>query len=655
MLHKSILIYASYIFIIGALFASPLYSALGPSSAVGGPNKPPAGQFPMDMSEEEMKMLTEFIDNLDQETLDALNAIGEEIIKEADELGIDPRDYIQLQAQAQQEYEEKTEKVKGTPVTSPQASAEAQIVQELFKGIAKIIPEIMQKSVSDINLSNDILPFKYRLDDLVYYCTRLADEKMLKYLADSNFKTVIDDARNLYKALTMLNDQFVVAEFNLEGEDPYEILGVSRSASQNDIVAAYDKLVRIIEPDRLELQLIKDGKTDDEIKKEVARAKARFDSVNNAYDTLRSKEEASYILNKILDAISEAVDTKKIVEQATKILQLHEPEVLKLKKEQEKLEAEARKTQDAFIKKRALVSRSFNMPMPKQKGGGKRYDEGRGGHAGYAPTKAPKKQETVKPTKISTPGAKGGGGGAKPPTGKKPEDKEGKEKKNKKGGAKPAAKGKPGEPAKGKEGEVKKPATHEVSEALGAIDVSLTGIKKVIKHHKEMINEANQLSAFMTTAFTGTPEEIAKQKEAYTKFLKELSDAFVLLESSVRSGLKRFEKAEKKEELKQYKDQVAERIKKFEKLDKYALIRILFAKDFAPGKVIQIKGENKGMSKDKEDLLFAAIAEGSEEPYLDSIRDVYKNVKSKVMPKEETKKPGLPTGPTPAPNIGSFR
>ena len=656
MLHKSMIIYASYIFVVGPLFFST--QTLKPSA---GPTKPPAGQFPMDMSEDEMKMFTEFIESLDQETLDALNAIGEEIIKEADELGIDPFDYIQLQAQQQQEYEEKalkdTKSKTSSVVTQQPTSAEAQTAQDLFKGIAQVIPVIMQKAVSDTNLSNDLLPFKYRLDDLVYYCTRLADEKMLKYLADANFKPLVDDARTLYKELTALNNQFVVAEFNLEGESPYDLLGISRSASQDEIITAYDKLLQIIDPATLELQLIKDGKTDDEIKKEVTRSNARLESINDAYDVLRSKEEASYILNKILDAVSTAVDTKKMIEQATKVLQLHEPEALKLKKEQEKLEAEARKTQDAFIKKRPIVSRSFTMPMPKHKGGGKRYDEGRGGRAGYTPTRTPKKKETFKPSKVSTSG-KPAGSGAKP-TGKPLEKKDEKDGKGKKktGGAKPAAK--PGAPAKrggdegkGKEGESKKPNFAEVSTALGAIDVTLTAIKKVIKKHKAIINDKNPLAEYATKPFVGTPEAIEAEKKAYTEFLKDLSAALAPLESSIRAGLKKFK--DKKEELKQYKEAVAERITKFEKLDKFKVIKIIFAPKFAPGEKLSMQGASEGvsMNKDKENLLFTTKPEGKDEPYMDQIRAAYE-IKKQVMPKDDGKKSGQPAGPIPAPFISS--
>jgi hypothetical protein len=106
-------------------------------------------QLPPGMTEDEMKMFSEFIDSLDQETIDALTAIGEEIIKEADELGIDPFEYIELQAQMQKEFEEKGEKAeKGkAPVEKPKAekpaapvapTADTQTAQEVFNGIQKL-------------------------------------------------------------------------------------------------------------------------------------------------------------------------------------------------------------------------------------------------------------------------------------------------------------------------------------------------------------------------------------------------------------------------------------------------------------------------------------------------------------------------------------
>lgn len=632
----------------------PLYAAVGPSKPTSGIDvgKPDSSSFPFDMTEDDMKALTEFIESLDEDTLNALNEIGQEIIKEADELGIDPFDYIQLQAQMQQEYEEKAAKEKpekGKPATSAQQpTAEAQTAQEVFKSIAKVIPVIMQKAGSDINLSNDILPFKYRLDDLVYYCTRLADDKMLKYLADPSSKELIEVARNLNKALTSLNDQLQVVEFSLEGEDPYEILDISRSASPEDMVTAYDKLLKIIDPDTLELNLIKNGKTDEEIKKEVDLAQKRLERVNNAYDVLRSKEESIYLLNKILDAVSEAVDSKKMIELATKLLQLHEPEALKLKKEQEKVESEARKAQDAFIKKRPLVTRSFNMPMPKQKGSRKNYGDDRSSRGDYfSPGKKSEKKESFKPSKPSTPSSKKGGEAK--PSSKKPDDKNEKGKKpGKSGGPKPAGKGtqpSKGKPGEGKDGEAKdgekKPLTSDIEKAKSIIEDKFAEIRKKIKKNEAI--KFKGIAQFFTSA------EDIDTAQNYINFITDLAASFEMLSSSIKRSVKKFEK--NNDELKLFKEEIEKIFKKFEDSKQYKKIAILFNKNFKKGQKIKVGTEDKVLDPAKEALLFEApkVEEGQEEKPLaiELLRDAYKKAKDEIASKKESKKPALPPSPTP--------
>ena len=389
-------------------------------------------QMPPGMTEEEMQMFTEFIDTLDQETIDALTAIGEEIIKEADELGIDPFQYIELQAKMQEEFEEDTEKAiqeslqdVGPKKTPTSFSAEALTAQSVFKGIAQIIPIIIQKASSDINLSNEILPFKYRLDDLVYYFSKLSEDKMLAYISDPLFAPLVENAKKLYTELVTLNDQFYVPEFDITGKNPYEVLDIPRTASQKDIVAAFDKISKITDPDMLELQLIREGKTDQQIIQEVNQATARFQKITDAYLNLRSKEEAFFILSRILDAITQTVDTNKIIEEAKKVLQKYEPEAEKLKKEREKLEEEARKTQDAFLKKRPIRSQSFAMPAPSRKyKPSTSRDKSDFGGGRYTPS-SKKKDGKMTDKLIKAPG------GDKKPGAKKPGDKKDDKKKEK--------------------------------------------------------------------------------------------------------------------------------------------------------------------------------------------------------------------------------
>lgn len=141
----------------------------------------------LDFSEEDMKMFSEFIESLDQETIDALTAIGEEIIKEADELGIDPFDYIEMQAQVQEEFEKPTVPTPAQPgkVVEPERKAPVLIdvnTIDMLKNLVHLIGNIRQKAQDNKDFSNQLIPFKYRLDDLVSYLNLLTHEKLSKYL-----------------------------------------------------------------------------------------------------------------------------------------------------------------------------------------------------------------------------------------------------------------------------------------------------------------------------------------------------------------------------------------------------------------------------------------------------------------------------------------
>ncbi len=684
MKYKSTILVMFLTLIINGLIIHHSYAQpTGPSGPAqnkpAGPGGKPA--LPPGMSEEELKMFTEFIDSLDQETIDALTAIGEEIIKEADELGIDPFEYIELQAKMQQDFEEQQKKKPSGPqpekakVEKPVSTtvaplAEAQTAQDVFAGIAKIIPIIMQKTVSDINLSNDILPFKYRLDDLVFYFTKLSDQKMLKYLNDPSFAPLIDNAKKLYKELMQLNEQFAPAEFSLEGEDAYEILNVSRSATPNEIVQAYDKITKITDPDTLELQLIKDGKSDQDIKTEVEKAKKIFDSINRAYDTLRAKEESKYLLDRMLDAISNAIDTNKVIEQARTVLQKYEPEALKLKQEQEKVEAEARKKQEAFIKKRAITTRAFAMPPASKKfkkgfkeegfggGAGGGYDYGFGGGGG-APT-----TERMKPSY---------GGGFKPttkPSGgkygeedkkKKKEEKEEKKEKKIKGEKEGAAKGK---------GKAEK-ESKDVLVATGSLKEKLSDLKEFIKNNGlvkgaaivqpgHVINEGEGLMHFLTTPYPAGADAAATAKiksdqdALLIAFIVDLTKKYNDIAKFVKKTLD--ETLTKRDDQKKFKEEAQKAYKKFEDSDEFKSINILVKKaSDRPGDFLT-QTNPANIDPAKRTLVLNTTGqpctEGEEnpEPLIKCLRTAYKKFRDLIGYKEEGAPGSVPVRPAgPAP------
>lgn len=633
---------------------------------VKGSTKP---QMPPGMTEDEMKMFSEFIESLDQETIDALTAIGEEIIKEADELGIDPFEYIELQAQVQKEFEDKEKKGDKAPkekeriekqaaqVIAP--TADAQTAQEAFNGIVKVIPIIIQKAASDITLANEMLPFKYRLDDLVFYFTKLSDDKMLKYIGDPSFAPLVENAKKLYKDLVTLNDQFFVAEFSLEGENPYETLDVSRAASQQEIINAYDKISKIVDPDMLELQLIREGKTDQQIKDEVDKARKRFQNINDSYVTLRSKEESKFILDRILDAVAQAVDTNKVLDEAKKVVQKYEPDAVKLKQEQEKKETDARKKQDEYLKKRPITSRAFNMPLPSGKykrsssgAGAGKYGKGGGG---YSPSGIKKKESTSGSKLPKTPKSEKKSGGSK---GKDKVDKDKDKDKDKK--EKKKIEGKKGEPTKGKEREKGKESSKDVLIALGSIEKSFSDLKDFLNENEIVkgtwkykeneeektlapkgATEGQGIAYFLTTAFPNDVEAKEKLKTAFSQLKVELTRKFNNISKDIKKTLDKTLK-DKKEDQKQFKDEVAKLFKKFEESDEYISIALLMKHLQKETPYIRMGTNNIAINDEKKNFVLNELEKDVEKPeaLIKILHDSYSKARDAVVPKEEKGKSG---------------
>lgn len=658
------------------LRASSGPSLLPPASGLG--NNP---ELPPGMSEEDMKMFAEFIDSLDPETIKALEEIGEGIIKQAEELSeelgytVDPFEYIEMQAQKEQNekppkpFEPRKSSEKQAPA-APSSTAEAQSIQEVFKGIAKVISEILQKASSDINLSNEILPFKYRFDDLRFYATALSHDKVLKYLTDPSFASLNEHAKKLYKELVSLNDQLTVPEFSLEGENAYEVLDIPRTASQKDIVTAYDKISKITDPDLIELQLIKEGKTDQEIKIEADKARKRFDTITDAYMTLRSKEEAKIILEHILNIVAQAVDSDKILEEAKKVLQKFDPEAANLKKEQEKIEAEARKKQEEFLKKRPIVSRSFSMPRPSKGGSGKRSkfsdDFGDGGE--YTPSGSSKKdKKDFKPTQLPT-GKKGNSGTKKDD--KKKDDK--KKKDTKKNGKKDEGAKKPG--AAAKDGEKKEGRKEEVSIEIGGLKKEFKDIEELIKNNSvfkkgdkekegdKLAIKGQGLLEYLTTPIT---ETTPAENQSINTLMLQLTAKFKSIEKSVKKTLSDTFK-DKKEEQKQFKDEAVKLFKKFEESNQYKLgANYLLSDELKPistglkmlisktqeSPILPIVSQKRDFILQSSELTpEVASGESAEkpEPYIERLRKAYKSLKKRVGIDEKGKPGQMPAGPTPS-------
>ncbi len=534
-----------------------LYSAMAPAPRPNAANnaaqKPAMPDF--NMSDEDMKMITELIDSLDEEQIDFLTALGEGIIKEAEELGMDPFDYLDMQTEELKELEKPikpTPPQPGKPLEPEKKSTPIADVNtiEMLKNLIRLIGDIRQKAAHDKEYANQLIPFKYRLDDLIYYLNLLTNEKLTKYLAEKEFEPLLANLKQLHTHLAELEPQLNIAEFSLEGKNLYEILDLPRTATQDDIVQAYQQKIAATNPQTLEVRLIRQGKEKTEIDKALAEVNTKFAAINEAYTELRNQEESNYIFDQILAALTEATDKQLILEEIKKLFKKHEPEALKVQQEREKVEADARKLQEDALRKRAAPGRMvFSMPPPQPSystyepsvPGGDYF----GGPSFGGESLTPPPSAGIKARGGGEKGA-GKAGGVKKDGGKK-------KKKKKKEEAENAAE-------KGKGGAEKLPS--KVNAQVAIIKDRIKEFSKKIEDKKDLLGW--KFKELITTPMPKPYDEDALKKIAELKnFINELSAILLPIPRKIKDGIKEFK--DDKANLATYKKVVGQEFENFEK------------------------------------------------------------------------------------------
>jgi hypothetical protein len=306
------------------------------------------------LSQEEMKILDEIFENLDPETLDALAKIGEEYIQEELKQGRDPFAIFNQPEQSTPP----AQAVKPVQPVAPEQPVVTNIVdsktveqlRDLLRNLRNHIISVRQRAESSRHAQQKLAAWKYTLDDIVYYTHVLAQEKLIKYLADKDFEQLLRTFRTLDQELAFLEPMFQVREINIEEETPYSALGLTPTATVQDIQSAYQTVLEKTKPDGIKKALA--DKPADVVQDELKKASQERSVANQAYAALMAQEQAYQALDNMLESFNKAVYTNKMIDDIKNLLKRYEPEALKIKEDQEKRESAARKEQEELIKRR---------------------------------------------------------------------------------------------------------------------------------------------------------------------------------------------------------------------------------------------------------------------------------------------------------------
>lgn len=580
------------------------------------------------LDDEALQWFNEFFSQFTDEELEFFAKEGEKYIEEEMQKGKDIDTIINEVFEPFEESPAGTpEKPAGLPsLPQPAPLADIKKIDEariLLKTIVDKIEAVRHRAEHDRKSRELLAPWRFHLDDLIYFAHQLSQEKLIKYFIEKEFDDLFEVMRQLAQELSFYEPLYQVPHIAVEVENPYEILGLTPAASIDDVQERYQNLLGEKNPELIKKQMAREGRSQENIKQAVANIATEREALTQSYSTILAQEQSRQALRAVLEAFAKAVYTNDIFGKIKKLMQKYEPAALKIKEEQEKKEAAARQEQEKFLKLRSPWTPAVREPLFDFGVGGTPVpDRGIGIGSGASPY-TPSTGAGVTPDagKPSVPGAPGKAGGpAKDEKDKKAKDEKGKKEEEKK----------KEDVKKGKLPEVSK----NVTEKLKKVDTALDNLAKYLDQKPK---DRDEVSAFpdvptkdffknfqtmltqpMPTYNETEPEYMKAKavKEALVEITKKLND----FKREIRD-LRDFSKTEKA----QFKKAAADKVGKFSKdyLEKY-MSDVLSARLSDDGK-LETPAGLKEIPKEKKYIFFGINEfDNIEDPVNKSIKELNK-------------------------------
>ena len=313
-----------------------------------------------ELSEEDIKMIEEYVNKLTPEEMNELAQFAEEIFKEAEALGIDPFEYAEMLDS--QNFAELPE-IKPPVIAQPEEPRKVDTVipsnEKLIENIQKQLHDLITvlNAITADLLENKLLKnkfaqyCKYTVDDLIFYIQLLAKESVLQsllakekplnnQLRDNKLQSqdymstpsdVHGDGFELDNTLFNTAQEFEAEDKGSSEEQKFESFRSHLSTFYLQLSA----LEKELEVREFNIYGEPDANEKEKGKSTVALAQQK-------------KRKAEEVLDQIISVIQA---NKGLVIEAQSLLKKYEPEALKLKAESDRLETEARKAQELALTK----------------------------------------------------------------------------------------------------------------------------------------------------------------------------------------------------------------------------------------------------------------------------------------------------------------
>lgn len=381
------------------------------------------------MSEEEFNQMLEFLSTLDEKELQELEKIGRQVLTD---MGINPDTLEPIPGAQQPELpitptpqpEQKQPVIQEPVVTQQDLNTVKQLVHDLLQQIYRV-----QEQIVNEYRQATTTPLAQDLDNLIFYLKILDNNTpLLTKLTQPQYKKMISIMQQLYNQLKEITIPSVsIPEDQID--DPYDILGISESATLKEITAAYESKMRLIDSDTIKKQMSEEGASEKDIKRALKEAQLTRDLFLEAFETLQDpisrerfdQERSTKIAHsierqgliraayeKIAQAVQSAIYTQGLTTLLDKFLTEYEPEKLKMKKAREEAEIARRKEQEALAKTRPTITpgqleRPVRRIDSRSPGAGAPFPFQAGGRAGSLPFGSQPSDREARPQPVTQP------------------------------------------------------------------------------------------------------------------------------------------------------------------------------------------------------------------------------------------------------------
>lgn len=551
------------------------FSSLGIQGEVPTPSAFP-GLPDFNISEKEMKSLYNYLESLDEKSLEELEQLTKKTLAD---MGIDYDTLQPLPSAGEKPTPSAVEEKKQEILPAKQEIEVPPMLlgraKEVVKNLIDALEELRNKAATTLSYDSTLNRWLPDLNKISYYLRVINKEQHYKRLSDPKFESLFQSLDRLNKAIRIYSPMLSAPMIKPESyEDPYEILGIIPSATQEEIEKVYQELREFQDPQLIQERMAKAGRSQQEIDKAVQEASINFDFLTDAYQKLKDPAtrklldqelQAYYVAQRatsrslehareaLAASIGDAVYKDQVLTKLEQFLKEYEPAELEERQKMEKAEA-----QRATESKEAASLKTYDTGKTQIV---KTRQETRLPWEGLdflnptpsiSKTPPPAKEITRTPEKSAPSEAKKGGGGGKPAKGKgKEKDKDEDEDKDKDKDKKEEEKEEKGDKDKGKDKKDEKKSKDKDKDKDKKKEELFDVLALQLLEFDEALSRFNQKfdrDFFLQAQIKQTPlDKLAPGLQAFSKAtgLEEINTKLESLQKSL-------EKAEERK-LKQYK------------------------------------------------------------------------------------------------------